>query len=478
MSMQPSPITRRRFIGSTTATGAGLALAAPGILKAATQAEGDLIHVAIVGYGKQGEVLFNCLKNIPGLYFQAVCDISDYNLQRGVGAAYSIQRNRSVPNQRPNRYTDIDEMLATEKGLDAAIIATPDFWHSPHTVKCLDAGLAVYCEKMMSNTIEGARDMVRAAERNDKLCQIGHQRRSNPRYLFTYEQLIKKHNLCGQIVNANAQWNRSLSASQPIGGEDISPKIIVPQDKLQKYGFENMDQFLNWRFYRDLSGGPISDLGAHQIDIFNWFLGTQPKAVYATGGHSYFKEREHFDNVMACFDYDTPQGEVRAFYQVLTTTSAGGGFWESFMGTEANIRTAEIAATSAIYRETPSDEKELEAMEKKWDDLVRRGYLRMKPAAPRPQAASAGAVEVYESAAPEEYDLPGGLPYIRDNKGQLVPKPAHQPHLENFFAALRGEAKLNCDARHAFESEAPIFYVNPSALQKERIEFTKEQLSV
>ena len=57
-------------------------------------------------------------------------------------------------------------------------------------------------------------------------------------------------------------------------------------------------------------------------------------------------------------------------------------------------------------------------------------------------------------------------------------KPAHQPHLENFFAAVRGKAKLNCDARHAFESEAPIYWVNPSALSKQPIIFTPEHLSV
>ena len=452
MSENTPSVSRRRFIGASGATGAGLVLGAPGILRAAEGSPNEKINVALVGFGKQGEVLFNCLKNIPGLRFQAICDISPWNGKKGRGQVRSVQRD-----DVPKLYVDIDEMLATEKGLDAAVVATPDFWHSPHTVKCLDAGLAVYCEKMMSNTIEGARAMVQAAERNNKLCQIGHQRRSNPRYRYTYEQLIKGKEICGQIVNANAQWNRSLGASQPIGGKKISKSIIVPDDVLKKYGFADLNEFLNWRLYRDLSGGPISDLGAHQIDIFNWFIGTQPKAVFASGGNDYFKEREHFDNVMAIFDYDTPAGGVRAFYQVLTTTSSGGGFWESFMGTEATIKTAEIASTSAIYREDGAPP---------WDELVERGFLTKKAAAPKP-APSADAVASYESAAPEEYDLPGGFN-----------KPAHQPHLENFFAAVRGEAKLNCDARHAFESEAPIFYVNPSALQKERIEFTKEQLSV
>ena len=74
-------------------------------------------------------------------------------------------------------------MLSDEKDLDAVIIATPDFWHAEQTIACLKAGLHVYCEKEMSNTLEGARKMVQAAKQTGKLLQIGHQRRSNPRYI-------------------------------------------------------------------------------------------------------------------------------------------------------------------------------------------------------------------------------------------------------------------------------------------------------
>ncbi len=453
----PSVLNRRDFLSkSLSGAGAGLVLGAPNLLRAANNTPGgsEAIHIAIVGFGKQAEVLFECMKNIPGIRFQAVCDISKNRIDKYRSAS------RGMPNAEGTKfYTDIDDMLSKEQGLDAAIVATPDFWHSPHTVKCLEAGLAVYCEKMMSNTIDGARAMVKAMEKTGKLCQIGHQRRSNPRYRFTYNRLINGNKICGQIVNANGQWNRSLGSSQDIGGAKIAKSIIVPDDILNQYGFKDMHQYLNWRVYRDLSGGPISDLGAHQIDIFNWFLGTAPKRVYASGGNSFFKNREHFDNVMCIFDYDTPQGEVRAFYQVLTTTSYGLGFYESFMGTEASIRISEIAATSAIYRESGDHVPD-------WGPLVDKGYLIRKPAPPKPEP-SADAVASYESAAPDVYDLPGGSN-----------KPAHQPHLENFFAAVRGKAKLNCDARHAFESEAPIFWVNPSALSKQPIDLGTEHLSV
>jgi predicted dehydrogenase len=456
MNPDPSILSRRDFLSRTMAgTGAGLVLAAPNILRAAAGgavSPNDRINLAIVGFGIQAGVLFECLKNIPGLQFQAVCDISKNSQNNFRSKARSLDNAKGA-----KMYVDIDDMLATEKGLDAAIVATPDFWHAPHTVKCLEAGLHVYCEKMMSNTIEGARSMVRAAEKSGKLCQIGHQRRSNPRYRFVYEQLIRNKRITGRIINANAQWNRSLGASGDIGGAKLARSIIVPDETLSRYGFRDMHQFLNWRFYRDLSGGPISDLGAHQIDIFNWFFGTTPKSVFASGGNDYFDQREHFDNVMCIFDYDTADGGARAFYQVLTTTSAGGGFWESFMGTEATIKISEIASSSAIYREDGAPP---------WDDLVKRGYLIRKPAPPKPPP-SADAVAAYESPVAEGFDLPGGFN-----------KPAHQPHLENFFAAVRGKAKLNCDARHAFESEAPIFWVNPSALSRQPIEFTSEHLSV
>lgn len=460
MNSEPSPtpsINRRDFLAKSLAgAGAGLALGAPNILSAANQsaATSDAIHIALVGFGKQAEVLLNCLKNIPGLRFQAVCDISKNRINK------FRSESRGLTNAEGAKfYEDIDDMLAKEKGLDAAIVSTPDFWHSPHTVKCLEAGLHVYCEKMMSNTLDGARAMVKAMEKTGKLCQIGHQRRSNPRYLFTLNRLINGHKICGQITNANAQWNRSLGSSQDIGGAKLAPSIIVPNDILNRYGFKDMHQYLNWRVYRDLSGGPISDLGAHQIDIFNWFLGTTPKRVYASGGNSYFKNREHFDNVMCIFDYDTPEGEVRAFYQVLTTTSYGAGFYESFMGTEASLKISEIASSSAIYRESGDHVPD-------WGFLVDKGYLIRKPSPPKPEP-SADSVASYESAPPDIYDLPGGFS-----------KPAHQPHLENFFSAVRGKAKLNCDARHAFESEAPIFWVNPSALTKQPIDFTSEHLAV
>ncbi len=451
-------ITRREFIRNGSALGTGLVLGAPAILSAsAKNAPSDEIRVGFIGCGKQHEVLFNAMKNIPGLRYVAACDI----MKDRVGGAASRMMSTFSLDTMPKRYLDAEKMLSEQKDMDAVIIASPDFWHAPHTVMALEAGFDVYCEKMMSNTIDGARSMVRAAESTGRLCQIGHQRRSNPRYIYTLEELIRKKKICGQIVNINGQWNRAVASSRDIGGDlinDPKKRRILPSDAtLAKYGFGDLHRFFNWRLYRDLSGGPISDLGAHQIDIFNWFLGAQPKSVMASGGNNYFRDREHFDNVMCIFDYDTPEGGARAFYQVLTTTSAGGGYFEAFMGTEGTIEISERAAYTNIYRESSAPS---------WDELVARGYLK-RGAAAGPAAAGSDAIAAYESAPPDKFELPGDLN-----------KPPHQPHLENFFDAMRGKVALNCDARHAFESEAPIYWVNPAALERKTIVLGEEHLSV
>jgi predicted dehydrogenase len=69
----------------------------------------------------------------------------------------------------------------------------------------------VYCEKLMSNTVEGARSMVLTARETKKLLQIGHQRRSNPRYIYARDKLVRDIKLLGRITNISGEWHRAVS---------------------------------------------------------------------------------------------------------------------------------------------------------------------------------------------------------------------------------------------------------------------------
>jgi len=342
-------------------------------------------------------------------------------------------------------------MLANEKDIQAVIVATPDFWHAPISIAAMKAGKDVYCEKMMSNTIEGAKSMVRAMNETGRLLQIGHQRRSNPRYLVAKNRLLGEANLLGKITTANGQWNRAVS-------EDLGwpNRAAIPQATLEKYGFSNMHEFRNWRWFKKFGGGPLSDLGAHQIDIFNWFFGGPPVSVTADGGSDYYKNHEWFDNAMVVYKYNTAQGVARAFYQVQTTTSAGG-YFEQFMGIEGTLKMSENPKYTAIYRE---------ANARDWEPWIRRKLLKAQ-AAPAPDPSADAVVDARETAALATFDLP-----------VILNKPAHQPHLENFFNAIRGKAKLNCPADEAFQSEIAIFKACEAVLTGKKIEITAEDLKI
>ncbi len=182
------------------------------------------INVALLGAGAQGQVLVDAMLRIPGLRIRAVCDIwTEYNQRRVVNTLKRFKHE-------VNGYDDYREMLDKEQAIDAVIIATPDFWHAPHTIDCLKAGKHVYCEKEMSNTLEGARSMVVAARETGKLLQIGHQRRSNPRYLHCYEKLLGEAGLLGRIVTVNGQWNRAVAPD--LGAPD---RYAIPDAQLKQY---------------------------------------------------------------------------------------------------------------------------------------------------------------------------------------------------------------------------------------------------
>ena len=409
------------------------------------------LNVALIGAGAQGSVLLDAMLKIPRLRFRAVCDIwTDYNLKRAIN--YLSKYKGEV-----NGYEDYHDLLEKEKDLDAVVIATPDFWHSEQTVACLKAGLHVYCEKEMSNTLEGARRMVRAARETGKLLQIGHQRRSHPRYLHCYEKLLKQAHMIGRIVTVNGQWNRSVQ--QDLGWPNRYP---IPQGRLEHYGFKSMHQFRNWRWYKGLGGGPIVDLGSHQIDIYNWFLEARPKAVLASGGTDYFGKESHewYDTVMAIYEYETSKGPARAYYQT-QTTNGSQGYFENFMGDQGTLVLSESEAgyRGSIYRQPDAPP---------WDEWVRLGYV----TAPKVQTAKRELeintlLDVRESVSPDEHGIP-----IEFHD------PYHKPHLENFFNAIRGIGSLNCPPEIGYETAVSVLKVNEAIEAGKRLYFSPEEFTV
>ena len=440
---------------SSAAAGAGLMLAN----NALGQADGKKeINIALLGAGAQGQVLMNAILKLgkdSGIKFRAVCDIWEQGNLRRVSRILTAYKRYG---HKGTAYVDYQELLEKEKDLDAVLVATPDFWHAEHTIACLDKGYHVYCEKEMSNSLESAKKMVLAARKAEKLLQIGHQRRSNPRYIYCNDKIIKEANLLNRITNISGQWHRSRAACVDLGwpkGTDI------PAATLKKFGFDDMPQFRNWRWYKGLGGGPIVDLGSHQIDVYSWFLDNAlPSSVMASGGVDYWKEHEWYDNAIAIFEFPTKKGVVRATYETLTTNSSNG-YYELFMGDEGTLLISETSGRGELYRESWVEES-------KWDPSVQKGLITLEKASAKPEVkADDDTVDVRESATPALYRMPVTLNV-----------PYHQPHLVNFFESIRGNQTLNCPGEIGFETAVMVLKVNEAIAAARKIELKPEDFHV
>ncbi|MHC4186501.1 MAG: Gfo/Idh/MocA family protein, partial [Planctomycetota bacterium] len=382
-------IDRRKFLQSTATFGAGMVLN-PAVFSQAVTSKADDINVALIGLGQQcsrlvdDAILKTKMYIKEGLRFKAVCDIWPYQLERRAGIL------RKAYKFDVNAYENYEEMLAKEKDLDAVIIATPDWLHAPMTIACLKAGLHV---------------------------------RSNPRYQAA-EKLIREHKLVGRLLNINAQWNRSVDGHKvPL---PVNKKIWVDESVLNRYAYGSMNELVNWRWYEKFGGGPLGDLGSHQIDIFNWFLGNvKPKSVMASAANDYYNY-EHNENVMAIYDYETEQGSVRAFYQVLNTTCWGtyGQYYETFMGDIGSLLISEYATDKNngwVFLEdyAKADQQVL----KRWNHCIRTNLV-------------GGEYELPEELKEKRILVLGGSQVLHSHPllqrgGEFV----HEAHLKNFFDA-------------------------------------------
>lgn len=466
-------INRRSFLHSAAGVGAGLVFSPIASGQKRGSKKPDEINVALLGAGPQGHVLTHACQRIPGIRFKAVCDIWTV-LRRRVSRLLKYYRHEH------NNYTDYRNMLYKEKNLDAVIIATPDFWHSPHTVACLEAGLHVYCETPMSNTVEGAAKMVKAARRTGKLLQIGCQRRSNPRYLYCYDKLLKGKVL-GRVAAVSGQWNRV------VGGTIGSPRSSsIDRPTLERYGYESMAQFRNWRWYKGLGGGPVVSLGSHQINTINWFLGTNPSSVMACGRTSYLdkKKQQWYDTMMAVYEYETDQGPICVYYQILSHNGNDGCF-ERFFGEQGTLVLSETANRAIIFPELMNSDSKV------WARCIKEGCLvgpdeMMKIIDELTVEQVAKKFFVAESLPLPRFnnihDMAKGIIWPVNRRVLTVPvemnKPFHQPHLENFFESVRGKATLNCPAEVGYETTVAVLKVNEAVEAERKLNFEPAKFKV
>ena len=308
---------RREFLGAAS-VGAAVAAGWPRGVRAAERPVDGPLRLALVGCGGQGprdlEGMFRAANrdDVPAVRAVAVCDVDSAQTAKAAGLANRL--NGGGPECRT--FSDHAAMIeAVGAELDAVIVATPDHQHAPASIAAADAGLAVYCEKPLANSVADCDAVLAAAERNGTLFQVGSHERSNPKVRRACE--LVRGGALGELSEVVLQMPTQQPHHRAVAATTAAAPLVPPPSSLDyamwlgdamevdraPAGWPDMrtvDPRLPgwvpptgphfwWRFVSAFGAGEITDRGAHILDIAQ--LGTgrddaddwRPTAVTATG---------------------------------------------------------------------------------------------------------------------------------------------------------------------------------------------------
>ena len=130
------------------------------------------LNVGVIGVGRLGRVYAgNLAQRVPNARLVAVADQKE-ELARSIAAEFNV----------PKAYGDYRELLA-DPAVDAVAVITSTSTHHDVVIDAAASGKAMFCEKPISLSLEGALEMIRAVERNGAFLQMGFQRRFDAAYL-------------------------------------------------------------------------------------------------------------------------------------------------------------------------------------------------------------------------------------------------------------------------------------------------------
>ena len=189
MKTQPSPLTRRRFLGRAAVGGGSLLILKNAHSVWSAQAN-DRLNVALIGVGGRGDWFVETIPKMANVV--ALCDVNEQKLagafkhwedmakriatspndwERRAAEAYQ----RSLVN-KPRTIRDFRKLIETMgKGIDAVVVATPDHTHAAASATAMHVGKHVFCEKPLTRTVQESRALRELARRQKVVTAMGNQ---------------------------------------------------------------------------------------------------------------------------------------------------------------------------------------------------------------------------------------------------------------------------------------------------------------
>jgi predicted dehydrogenase len=281
-----SGINRRAFLKTASA-----AAAAPFILPSnawGKNAPSERMNVGVIGLGTRGTPDMKIFMSNPDVQIRALCDVNTaskgYRNEEAVMGrepALKIANDYYAKKLGQGSYNGIDattefqEILGRDD-IDVVALVVPDHWHAPMTIAAANAGKDIFCQKPMTLTLAEGPQMIKAVRDNKRILQTASQYRSNFRARHICE--LVRNGYIGELksMHVNIGFNNKVGPGPgwkptPVPEGFDYQRWIGPAPMVLHHVMRCIYKF---RFGLDYSGGQITNLGAHSLDIAQWGNGT------------------------------------------------------------------------------------------------------------------------------------------------------------------------------------------------------------
>jgi predicted dehydrogenase len=356
------PGSRRTFLGAMTAASYGRVLGA-----------NERVGIGFIGCGLIGLRHIADFKEIPAASLNAVCDIYKPRIEQ---AKVNCGSN-------PAGYQDFRKLLE-DKNVDAVVISTPDHWHALQSIMACAAGKDVYVEKPMTLFVREGRWMTSAARKYKRVCLVGTQGRSGSH--IPEAMKLMREGAAGKIhsVRFSAYRNISPGFGRPADcppPEGLDYDLWLGPAPGRPY---NPNRVLyHFRWFWDYSGGQMTNLGAHDLDLVHYLLGVKaPKTVFSAGGRYALEDNgETPDTQDAIWEYPGFVAEG-SFREAGGSRSRGGSTASSLAGVQFCGTKGILAVSRGSFEYAPDMKIVPESAIPPWSDPP--GHPQAAKAAPVP----------------------------------------------------------------------------------------------
>src|SRR5215831_5375033 len=279
--------TRRDFVKTTAAAGAGL-LIVPSAIAFGSTANSSL-GLGVIGCGGRGNYDGGEFLNNTDVRITALADMFEdrvLSTRANFDKMSEAKGRAKISDSNLFKGTKAYEKLLQSKDVDMVMITSPPYFHPEHLEAAVNAGKHAYCEKPVGTDVQGCQRVKAIGKKaqGKVSVHIGFQKRYDEGYRGMIQR-IHAGDIGDIILGQSFYYTNDLDRQNKPGMPDLEARIR------------------NWVFDRALSGDILVEQNIHILDIVNWAMKSVPVKAMGSSGRALRKQVDGIPADYLCSDH-------------------------------------------------------------------------------------------------------------------------------------------------------------------------------